>query len=407
MNESERDDARLLKQVDDRLERGAPVNNPVIMALAETVPTADDTFRDALEQRLLTHVNAKTGSQQESNMQLVMSKETHRTPVRSYLTWIAAMLVVTVLGSAVLRFGGWGNSGVPGAALQTTEEAAAQTIVIALADIGPSETITEEMVGTVTLSADDLARLQVDRPNRAFFSSLDDVVGQVTTSAISWFEPIDPVKLGQVAEPCVTGEGICVAVPDGLYTIYLPLPMISLETQGIIPGDRVDVLASADNQLRVIAEDVVLTGVEGNRVLLAASSWKQAMLIWLDQSAQPYTLRLTDLSAAPAPRDETRVEYEFTAPEALPEDYTFDLVVEVLVSQSYWLADAPYSLDETQYTQRDVTMNFWYTDLEVVSITDGTNVVISLPRADAENLDFMLQHGADLTFLPDAQAPAP
>jgi hypothetical protein len=67
----------------------------------------------------------------------------------------------------------------------------------------------------------------------------------------------------------------------------------------------------------------------------------------------------------------------------------------VPVSQSYWLADLPYSLDETQYTQQGEMMNFWYTDLEVVSIADGTNVVIRLPHADTENLDFILQ--------PDAQ----
>jgi hypothetical protein len=110
-----------------------------------------------------------------------------------------------------------------------------------------------------------------------------------------------------------------------MYTIYLLLPMISLNTQGIIPGDRVDALTSADNQLHAVAEDVLLAGAEANRVLLAAPSWKQAMLIWLDQSERSYTLGLTGRYAAPAPRDETRIEYNFTAPELLPDAYTFDL----------------------------------------------------------------------------------
>ena len=62
--------------------------------------------------------------------------------------------------------------------------------------------------------------------------------------------------------------------------------------------------------------------------------------------------------------------------------------------------DAPYSLDTTQFTQRDRLMQFWLTNLEVVSITDGTQVVIRLPASDAANLEYMQGVGATLAYIP-------
>ena len=66
--------------------------------------------------------------------------------------------------------------------------------------------------------------------------------------------------------------------------------------------------------------------------------------------------------------------------------------------------DSPYTLDETQYTQRDTLMNFWYTDIEMVSISDETTVTIRVRQSDAANIDFLLGLGAGLTFNPDAAA---
>ncbi len=403
MNEDNRADARRLRQLDDLLEHGTPTDDPLMNALAATVPQADSAFRHNLEERLAAHFTAQSNETKEPEMLIPNARAPQRAGSATFLTWAAAVLVVALLGGALLALDQRGRQDLPAFATQIVADEPQQTIVIATQNILPADTITEDMVGLISLSAADFAKLQAGRPDRQFFSSLEQVVGQRATTAMLWFEPVEPVKLGQVPPRCADNTSRCVTEPEGTYTIELPQPVISPEALGLVAGDHVDVMASADNHLTVIAADVLLVELGDGRVVLAAPSWKHTILVWLYRTEEPYTLRPTQANP-PLPVDDMPVEYTFISPEPLPDDYQFDLIVEVEESQGYRLMDSPYTLDETQYTQRDTLMNFWYTDIEMVSISDETTVTIRVRQSDAANIDFLLGLGAGLTFNPDAAA---
>lgn len=147
---------------------------------------------------------------------------------------------------------------------------------------------------------------------------------------------------------------------------------------------------------------VLLLEIAPDRITFAATSWKQGVLVWLWGTDQPYILRCAS-APTPAPTGyDSRVEYHVTAPEPLPDNYRFDLIARFPVSKSYRLSEAT-NLDAVQYTQQDTTMNFWFTDLDVISVINGTDAAIWLPETDAAALDYPLTHGAHLSFVPDAE----
>lgn len=49
----------------------------------------------------------------------------------------------------------------------------------------------------------------------------------------------------------------------------------------------------------------------------------------------------------------------------------------------------------------DTLLQFWFKDIKVMGIENETTVTIQLPKADAENLDYLISIGAKLTFVPD------
>jgi len=271
------------------------------------------------------------------------------------------------------------------------------TIVIATQNIKPGTTITADMVGVINMSIVDYDKLVNDGAHHQFFSDIKQVVGQKNDWPLSWFEPIEPMLIGE-SVGCNRDALQCVATPKGLYTISLALPIIDLDTLGLTAGVRVDVLASENNQLVKVVEDVLLTEVRPDKITFAASSWKLGVLIWLWRSEQGYSLSRYQGEAAT--RDETLINYTFTAPEALPDNYKFDLIVGLPDSKGYQLVGAPYALDSIQYTQSEKRMQFWFTKLDVFSITEGTTVVIHLPASNAALLDFLLKKGATLEFVP-------
>ena len=389
-------DELLLRQVDELLELGKRSDHAVINMLADTVPQADRAFEKRLEKLLVTQLQQNI-QYKESNSMSTMTARASRAPTFSAQAWAVAVVALVIVGGWTLLHLPGRSGGIP--ASQAPIEPP-QTIVIATQNIHAGDTITAGMVALVRMDNDAFSALQQSQPDRHFFHNLADVVGQVTPTAIFWFEPIEPMKLGQMGEICVPGSCYCPKVPAGYYTINLPNPIVSLAEQGLVAGDRVDVLAAADGVLTTIVRDVLLAEIEPGRVTLAATSWKQSVLIGLAGMNQPYMLRLASPpTPAPTTEDKARVEYHFTAPEPLPDGYLFDLVAEFPAAESYRLSDAP-NLDTVQFTERDTTMNFWFTDLDVVSITDGTSVVIRLPETDAANLDYLLAQGAELTFIP-------
>ncbi|MBC7813741.1 MAG: hypothetical protein H7175_21470, partial [Burkholderiales bacterium] len=92
-----RGDERLLKQVEDRLERGKPSNDPLVNMLANTVPQADKTFQDDLEARLIAQLQTQLPLQpqpqsietKETEMYVMTSKAPVRNSSFSFLTWAA------------------------------------------------------------------------------------------------------------------------------------------------------------------------------------------------------------------------------------------------------------------------------------------------------------------------------
>ncbi len=378
-------DEQQLRQIDDLLERGKRSDDPVLNLLASAVPQADTAFEQKLEKRLMARLQPQ--------------------PVRRRVplpAWglAAALLIAVVVPFALTRLRNV-STGLSAAASQVPIEATSRTMVIATRNIGAGETINKDMLALVTLSDDAYAALQADQPDRRFFTRVSDVVGQVATVAVFRGEPIEPIKLGQRPTSC-SASTPCVALPPYYYTVDLSRPLISPEEQGLVAGDTVDVLAAADGQLSVIVRSVLLADVQVDHITFAAPVWKQAVLIWLWGTHQPYSLSRAN-EVTPENADKARVEYRFTSPDVLPDGFRFDLIAEFPISESFRLADAR-DLDQIHYTQQDTQMTFWFTDLDVVSVTGGTQVVIRLPRADAAGLDFLLKQGAKLTFNPDADS---
>ena len=90
-----------------------------------------------------------------------------------------------------------------------------------------------------------------------------------------------------------------------------------------------------------------------------------------------YALRLYTGAAVTAP-DRAPVEYVFTAPSAIPDDYDFEMIVLVTVSIDHQLTGLSSSIDALDYTQNGDTTNFWFKDFELVRGEDGTIVAICL-----------------------------
>lgn len=395
-------DSRLIQQVDDLLEHGKPSDHAIVNLLADSlahessVHHADADFMNRLEERLVAQLEMQQSKEEDPMLnRITTSKIVRQAASYSYLTWAAAIVVLIILANIVLTQPQRYQPILPAVQVPTAD--APYTIVVATKTIQAGTTITADMVGLINLSAADFDKLQKSQPDRQFFTDLTEVIGQTSTTTMFWFEPIEPIKIGQLPA-CAKTDLQCVPVPKGAYTIALSLPMISLDKVGLVAGDRVDVLASANNQLSVVVEDVLISSVQSGKVTLAASSWKQSILIWLWQNNLSYTLSLHQGESAAL--DEEPVDYSFTSPEPLPDDYKFHLIAGLMDSQGYQLVGAPYSLDSIQFTQRDKLMQFWFTNLKVVSITNGTDVVINLPASDAANLDFLLKKGATLSFIP-------
>ncbi|MCU0466367.1 MAG: hypothetical protein MUF38_17585, partial [Anaerolineae bacterium] len=189
-----------------------------------------------------------------------------------------------------------------------------------------------------------------------------------------------------------------VSTPDWYSTIGLPLKLDTL--QGLTIGDRVDVLSYVDDEIRVVASNLLISDIQPEVVMFSAPLWQQGILTWLYQSKQSYAIRLYT-GTPPALADETPVEFVFTSPEPLPEGYEFDLIVNVPASQSYLLTELPVSIDHIPFTFNGNTLRFWFKDIEVLSIERTRTVTVQMPRGDAANLEHLMGLGMDLSFIPD------
>jgi flagella basal body P-ring formation protein FlgA len=398
MNEHPLDDEPFLQQVDRLLERGKPSEHPVLNSLAKTRPQMDADFQEGLEHMLMAQLQPQQTVKEKKAMQMAISRRPAQPLPVSFLTLAATLLVIAFAGKILWDFNQQRMlTPTPNVAATAAQTEDAIQIVIATRDIPSGTIITEDMVGLISLPLEDLREVRMGQPGHEFFTDAESVIGQTAAVDIFWFSPVEPMLLGEPIDRCSQLGVSCPEVPEGYYTINFPAT--SSTVQELETGNRVDVLAMADGQLQVIVQNVLLADIQAGTITLGAPSWQLGVLIWLSQTGEPYALRLyTGETREPVL---TPVEYTFTSPEPLPDDYQFDLIVGLPASKGYLLTGLPASIDHIPYTQRDDLMQFWFKNLEMVSIENGTQVTIRLPRGDAANLDYLINLRASMSFVPD------
>lgn len=374
-----------------------------VYQLEHTRPKADRKFQQDLEHQLMAQLHTLSTHKRKEKPSMQYSITSRRTRfVRiAPVTWAATLtaLMVGIISVALVLFRPEGSaflSNVPPMAVQVENEGA--SIVIATQNIPAGTVITEAMIGVISLSSADLDELRSVETPPEFITDASLVIGETAAFNIEWFQPIAADQLGEPFDPCAQEGAACPEIPEDYFAINLPVALGAIE--GLNATDRVDVLAAVDGQIRVVVEDVLLADVSAERITLAAPSWKHSILIWLYQSGESYALRL-HTPESEAEVDLSPVEFTFTAPQELPEDYQFDLVIGVPASLGYTLTNLPASIDHIDFTGPEGMLNFWFEDIEVVSIVDGVNVTVRMPRADAENLEYLFNLEAQIQFIPD------
>lgn len=402
MNEDQSQNDDFLDQLNQLLESGSPHDDAFVNMLAHTVPKADRLFQQELEQTLLVQPQTQQALkvQEEHSMSMLLAaRRVHPISIAPF-TWAVTLVVVAIaVGSVILV-----NlnrviplTGTPSAALQVNQPV---SLLIATQEIEAGTLITDTMVGVVTLSKADVDKLSMTQPTYEILSDIQLVVGQKAAVTIHWFQPFETNLLGEPVNLCVTP---CLDVPKDYLTVGFPLQADTL--QGLKIGDRVDVLAEVDGEIRVITANVMLTNIESDIVTFATPKWQSGVLLWLYHSGESYALRL-HTGAVPEPLDNNPAEVVITAPQALPQDFMFDLMVNVPASKGYLLTDLPATIDAIAFTTNGDTLYFRFKNLEVVSVKNGTAVTIRLPRADAANLDYLIGlQAATLSFVPAEGTP--
>lgn len=251
-----------------------------------------------------------------------------------------------------------------------------------------------ELVRSVDESTFVLRMPEADVSNLDYLLDIGGAL-QISQESLGASTPIPTEVSDLLAEPPAT------PLPEGYSEIILPMP------QGIVqdlkPGDRVDVLTVEGTNDTPLVRNVLLVNQQNDQITVAAPSWKHTLLVWSLGQNKAYTLQRSE--SISDEWDATLVEYTLEAPEPLPDDYQFDLVVRVPYSQGPQLADMPDSLDQIKFTANGNTMSFWFTKLRMLSITNGTTVIVEMPMSEAESLDALIEAGAALGFQPDANPP--
>jgi flagella basal body P-ring formation protein FlgA len=395
MNEEPFDDEKFLREIDHLLESGKSSKYSCVNKLAKTRPRMESAFHDSLEKMLMAQLQSQNSAKEKKVIQIAIAQHPRRPFSFSFLTFMATLVVIALAGQLLIHF----NQRII-SATNVQPDATVETVklVIATQNISAGVIITDEKVGLVSLSSTDMAEIRVSQPNREYFADTEAVVGQTAAVDIFAFTPIDVLSLGEPVDVCKQSDVSCPDLPADHFAINFPAtPSI---VQGLTAGDRIDMLGMVDGELEVIVENILLADIQPDTVVLASPSWQLGILTWYWQEDEPYALRL-HTGETPEGTGSTSIEYTFTSPEVLPDGYEFDLILGLSNSKAYLLTGLPYPIDNVPYTQYDDLMQFWFKNLEVVSIEDGTQVTIQLPEDDAANLDYLLDLQASLTFVPD------
>lgn len=395
MSQIDRQGDEYLDQLDRLLYDGRLHGDPFINSLANTIPQADRVFRQELEHRLLAHLQPQRIIKEEYSL-MTTARRIHPV-INPPLTWAITLTVAALAVAGIILINL--NRGRTSLAPQTPA-AAAQTdqpvsVVIATQDIQAGTVITDAMVGMISISQADANKLSLIRPIHEFMSDVHSVVGQTASVTIHWFQPFETILLGEPVSSC---EIPCQDVPAHYMTIGFPVQEATL--QGLKIGDRADVLAVVDGEIRVIAANVFMTNIEQGIVSFTVPEWKLGVLLWLYHNGEPYTLRL-HTGNPPEVVDNSPAEVVIATSDTQSLDFVFDLIVNVPASKGYLLTDLPAEIEATPFTTDGDTLYFRFKNLEVVSMTDNIAVTLRLPGRDAANLDYLTGlQDVTLSFVP-------
>lgn len=391
MNNGQRHDDTFLKQLDHLLEQGRPHDEAFVNTLADTFPKANRLFQQELELMIMTQLQNQPEIMPAENRLMHTSLVTQRArPVSiASLIWAFTLMLVAVVLVGIMLNRPWSPLiQDTSAALQTDQT---MSLVVAAQDIQAGTVINDSMLGVITVSKADMDRIGSEQGGHEFIADRQTIIGQMAASDIHWFQPIETAFLG---------EPPTFSIPKDYHTIGFPLQADTV--QGLNVGDRVDVLATIEGQIRVVAADVLLSDIAPEIVTLATPSWQLGILLWLSQSDEPYALRLYTGKAPEAP-DSTPIEFTFTAPEVLPDGFVFDLIVNLPANKGYLLTGLPASIDAIPFTANADGLHFWFKNLDLVNVTHVTEVTIRLPKGDATNLEYLIGlSDTTLTLIPDA-----
>ncbi len=154
------------------------------------------------------------------------------------LLLLAAVLGVLTTGGVLLWLDGLEQDKQEERVAVSSGTVATVELVVARNDIEAGVALTESMF--------ELGEVPVDGVLEGSFLSVDDVAGRVARYPIVKGEQILASRLVSLEDSEEDGAGLAFTVPPGMRAVSVPVSEVSGAGGLIVPGDRVDVMVSAD-----------------------------------------------------------------------------------------------------------------------------------------------------------------
>ncbi|MCH7908145.1 MAG: Flp pilus assembly protein CpaB [Candidatus Hydrogenedentes bacterium] len=154
------------------------------------------------------------------------------------LLLLAAILGVLTTGGVLLWLDGLEQDRQEERVATTSGSVAMVELVVASRDIEAGVALTDSMF--------ELGEVPADVVLDGSFLSVDDVEGRVARYPIVKGEQILATRLVSLEDSEEDGAGLAFTVPPGMRAVSVPVSEVSGAGGLIVPGDRVDVMVSAD-----------------------------------------------------------------------------------------------------------------------------------------------------------------
>lgn len=248
MNPNENHTPRLEGLIDDLIERGQPSGIPAADALASTIPQANPTFQQQLEDRLTAHLQIVSAGEKQLIAQTAPAPNVVRAP-RTYVpfTLAAAMLLVILVGGLLLSF----NGKTPTAnqvliAEETSTPVQMVNVLVAkqnlprgfhFPDTLPELTAYIEYVPWPVASIPLHSLLEEQ-------NGIDQLAGKILRTDVYREQPIMSNFLADdLTEIANTGSDTAITIPNDQLALALPLNLLTGMTDKIQDGSQIDISA--------------------------------------------------------------------------------------------------------------------------------------------------------------------